>query len=132
MNSNLKNLAVLLTVAFLALFVWAVLQSESNSIQSQSTPIVTPELEFVVSIPQKALWKNYVTVSAEVPPETKCTLTYVSPLGAVHETNSTASATGLCIWKWKVDETEGKGAARLIFTINGASETHFMEIRSGF
>jgi hypothetical protein len=85
-----------------------------------------------VTIPQKALWRNYVTVSVEATPGTKCELTFVPPLGKTHQTDTTANASGLCVWNWKIDETEGKGNGRLIFTIDGISETHFLEIRSAF
>jgi hypothetical protein len=46
--------------------------------------------------------------------------------------DTTADTSGLCEWRWKIDVAQGKGAGRLIFTINGVSETHFMEIRSNF
>ena len=76
--------------------------------------------------------KNYVTVSAEAPPGTKCELIYVPPSGATHQTDTIADASGQCVWKWKVEESEGKGDGRLIFTIGDISETHFIQIFSNF
>jgi hypothetical protein len=44
----------------------------------------------------------------------------------------TADSDGLCKWQWKIEEADGKGSGRLIFTIDGVSETHFIEVRSAF
>jgi hypothetical protein len=89
--------------------------------------------DFRVIIPQKALFRNYLEVSVEAQPGTSCELIYISPSGEIHYMDTiTADTTGLCTWKWKVDETKGKGAGRLIFTIGGINETHFIEIRSSF
>jgi hypothetical protein len=90
------------------------------------------DIDFTVNIPQKALMKNYVTVSAEAPPGTTCELIYVPPSGNIHQTETLADASGLCTWRWKVEESEGKGNGRLIFVIGETSETHFIEIRSSF
>jgi hypothetical protein len=38
----------------------------------------------------------------------------------------------LCEWRWKLEESYGEGHGRLIFTINGVSDTHFINIRKGF
>ena len=134
-----KILIALLLVTVVAFLAWAVLHGQSNSsslstptVQSPSTSTVIPDTRFVVNIPQKALMKNYVTVSVEAPPRTKCKLTYIPPSGNIHQTDTTADTSGLCVWNWKVEESEGKGNGRLIFTIGGISETHFIEIRSNF
>jgi hypothetical protein len=100
------------------------------------TPIraltVTQTPRFTVTIPQKALWKNYVTVSAEASPGTSCELTYVSPSGEIQTFITVANPDSLCVWRWKIEETQGKGSGRLIFTIDGVSETHFIEILPEF
>jgi hypothetical protein len=103
----------------------------------KSTPLSTPTAHnnegFAVTIPQKTLYKNKVTVSVETTPGTDCELTYVSPSGdASFMDNIVADTNGLCSWTWRIDETKGRGAGRLIFTIEGISETHFIEIRSSF
>lgn len=43
-----------------------------------------------------------------------------------------ASQDGSCIWKWKIEESYGTGDARLIFTVNGVSDTHFIQIFKEF
>ena len=132
MSSTWKILITLLLLIFVTFSAWAVLRGQSHPAQPQNTPTVTPNPDFVLNIPQKALMKNYVTVSAEAPPGTKCELIYVPPSGATHQTDTTADASGLCVWKWKVEESEGKGDGRLIFTIGDISETHFIQIFSNF
>jgi len=87
---------------------------------------------FTVTIPQKALHKNRVTVSVEAAPGTDCELTYISPLGDMSVMDTITNTSGICSWTWRVDETRGKGSGRLIFTIEGVSETHFIEVRSSF
>jgi len=125
-----KKLIVLLVTILTAFLAWTILREQPASLQPPETPTDVPGL--VLNIPQKALWKNYVAVSAKTSPGTTCELMYVPPSGKTHQINTTADSSGLCVWKWKVDETEGKGNARLIFTIDGISETHFIEIRSAF
>jgi len=132
MSSTWKFLITLLLLIFVTFSAWAVLRGQSKSSQPPITPTITPNPGFVLNIPQKALMKNYVTVSAEAPPGTKCELIYVPPSGATHQTDTIADASGQCVWKWKVEESEGKGDGRLIFTIGNSSETHFIEIHSGF
>jgi hypothetical protein len=94
----------------------------------------TPQIDegFKVTIPQKALHKNKVSVSLEAAPGTACELTYISPSGDISYMEAAADTSGICSWTWKVDETKGRGAGRLIFTIEGVSETHFIEIRASF
>jgi hypothetical protein len=101
----------------------------------QSAPIYfteTPIAPFILHIPEKALWQNYLHVSAETTAGAACRLTYVPPMGKTQEMDTTADESGLCKWRWKISEEEGKGPGRLIFTINGNSETHFIEIRRSF
>ena len=45
---------------------------------------------------------------------------------------TTADSSGLCEWRWKINESDGAGDARLIFTINGSSDTHFVQIFADF
>ena len=127
-----KSLIVLLLTILVAFVVLVVFQFKTSSPLPPSMPTALPEKSFVVNIPQKALFKNYVTVSVEARPGTSCELTYVSPSGDISSTDTIADKSGMCAWKWKIDETKGKGMGRLIFTINGISETHFIEIRSSF
>jgi hypothetical protein len=53
-------------------------------------------------------------------------------MGKTQEMDTVANENGLCEWRWKISEEEGKGPGRLIFTINGTSETHFIEVRRSF
>lgn len=134
-----KILLALFVMTVVASLIW-VLRGQVNSsqplntltVKTPSTPTDITDTGFVVNIPQKALWKNYVTVSAEASSGTKCGLIYIPPSGNIHQTDTIADTSGLCVWNWKIEEAEGKGNGRLIFTIEDISETHFMEIRSGF
>jgi hypothetical protein len=127
-----KILIALLLAVFVTFLAWVVLRGQTNTSQLPSAPTGFPYADFAVHIPQKALLRNYVTVSVEATPGTNCKLTYIPPSGEIHQMDTIANTRGLCEWRWKVEESQGKGAGRLIFTIDGASDTHFMEILSGF
>ncbi|MBN1449961.1 MAG: hypothetical protein JW963_03025 [Anaerolineales bacterium] len=127
-----NGLVALFLVGFVALVVLLVFQSQTKSSLPPSTPTALPEKSFVVNIPQKALFKNYITVTAEAASGTSCELTYIPPSGDESIMDTIANENGICSWRWKIDETKGKGMGRLIFTIDGISETHFIEIRSSF
>ena len=127
-----KGLIVLLLTLSVVFVVVIILQYQARTSLSASTPTAAPEKHFVVNIPQKALFKNYVIVSAEAMPGTSCELTYIAPSGDTSSMDVTANESGICSWKWKVDEAKGRGMGRLIFTIEGISETHFIEILPGF
>jgi hypothetical protein len=90
------------------------------------------DADYTVTIPDKALIKNYLTVSLETDPGTACKLTFIAPSGTIHEMETIADVGGLCEWRWKLEESYGEGHGRLIFTINGVSDTHFINIRKGF
>jgi hypothetical protein len=117
----------------MVLVTWGFLSGRSTPVQPTQIPATeTPLPPFVLHIPEKALWKNYLQVSAETSAGTSCRLTYVPPMGTTKQMDTKADENGLCTWRWKISEEEGKGPARLIFTINGTSETHFIEIRRSF
>lgn len=131
-----KNILKILTAIcvvsvgiFLFWFIWA---GQLNESQTTVTPKDTPEVSFVLEIPQKALWKNYFTVTVDADPGTTCDLLYIPPSGDAQEMSSEADVNGKCVWRWKIEESQGKGNGRLIITIDGESETHFFEIRSSF
>ena len=119
--------------AILLLLTARVIHQERNL---ESLPTATPDLfldaDYTVTIPDKALIKNYLTVSLETDPGTECKLTFIPPSGGMHEMDTVANTDGVCEWRWKLEESYGKGHGRLIFTINGVSDTHFIDIRSGF
>ena len=127
-----KKLFILLVLVLLVFAPQTVFQPPSIQPKAPSTITAHAEPGFVLEIPQKALFRNTVTVSAQAVPGTSCELTYISPSGETSVMNTTANKDGECTWRWKIDERLGKGAGRLIFTINGISETHFIEIRSSF
>ena len=132
MRKNSKVLIVLLLTIPIAFVFLIVLQYQARASLPLSTPTATPEKHFVVNIPQKALYKNYVTASVEATPGTSCELTYIPPSGDTSIMETTTNDSGNCSWRWKIDEAKGKGMGRLIFTIEGVSETHFIEIRRSF
>lgn len=125
----LFTLIVLTVSIFIVQMAW---NEQENISQTPATPTEPPQAEFVLQIPQKALWRNYVHVSAEAAPGTTCDLLYIPPSGNTQEISSVADENGKCTWRWKIEETDGKGNGRLIITIDGKSETHFIEIRSSF
>jgi len=132
-----KALIALLMISVVAFLARAYLQGQSNSSQPPSTTIIAPNTaaphtSFKVNIPQKALIKNYVTVSVEAPSGTNCKLIYISPSGETRQTDTISDESGLCVWKWKIGESEKRGTGRLIFTIGSISETHFLEILPNF
>jgi len=92
--------------------------------------MVSTATPFLLDIPQKTFFNNYLIVSAQTIPGASCELLYVPPSGAEQNMDTIADDNGQCTWKWKITESDGKGSGRLIFTINGKSETHFIEIRS--
>lgn len=69
---------------------------------------VSPYGDFTVHIPQKALLKNYLTVSAEAATGTVCRLIYVPPSGEFLQMEATADLNGLCEWRWKIEEFTGQ------------------------
>jgi len=127
-----KLLTALFITVLLLFYIWVFYQGRINSSLTPDTPTVIANNGFVVNIPQKALWRNYVTASVEATTGTNCGLIYISPSGKTNQMDTTANPSGLCEWRWKIEETQGKGSGRLIFTIEGKSETHFMEIWSAF
>lgn len=129
MNSKQSALTLFTGVFLIVLTAVAVL----TAWHKEALPIEpTPVPHFNVTIPQKALLKNYVTVSVDTPEGTACELTFIPSSGETQVMSTTANADGICEWRWKLEESYGKGNARLIFTINGVSDTHFLEILSEF
>jgi hypothetical protein len=128
-------------LSFVVFSAWVILRGQQSyspqppntpTVQLSNAPTVVPDKHLAVTIPQKALWRNYVIVSAKAIPGTACELIYVPPTGKALKMDTIASPNGLCEWNWKINETQGKGSGRLIFIIDGISETHFMEVRSAF
>ena len=127
------NVPVILLIILVIIFGALIGLGCVNPYAGQSgTPTVPPETGFMLDIPQKALLKNYVVVSAQTTPGTICELVFIPPSGEIQKMEAVADGDGKCIWRWKLDESLGKGHGRLIFTIDGKSETHFIEIRSNF
>lgn len=120
--------AVLLIILSIFLFQ----NRERTSIPPSSEPTLSPYADFNVHIPQKALLRNYINVAVEAEPGTACTLTYVPPSGESMQMETIADSNGLCEWRWKIEESHRAGDARLIFTINGLSDTHFIQIFKEF
>jgi hypothetical protein len=132
-KSSKGKLIISLLLIFLALTVWGTILMKPMPTQlTQIVPSETSFPPFKVNIPDKALWRNYLHVSVEAPTGTSCRLTYIAPMGATQLLDETANESGLCEWRLKISEEEGKGHSRLIFTINGVSETHFIDVRDSF
>ena len=131
--SKLPKVLVALVVAALGILIiqmsW---ERKTNFSAPAATLTDTLKNDFILQIPQKALWNSYIVVTAEATPGVTCSLLYIPPSGDSQEMSSTADKNGHCVWRWKIDPSQGKGNGRLIITINGRSETHFFEIRSSF
>ena len=122
-----------LILRYLAFTIGIVFISACSNDVNTPTPVLTESAPpFNVQIPDKALLKNYLVVSLETEPDTTCELTYIAPKGQKFHMVETADEKGICEWRWKLEETDGRGHGRLIFTVNGTSETHFIDIRPGF
>ena len=132
--TRIKNisrvLTVLLLITLLIFLAQIILQEKIIISKLPDTPTFVPEVAFVVDIPQKTFFNNYVVMSAQTSPGTICELLYVPPSGEIQKMDTVADNNGRCVWRWKIEESQGKGNGRLIFTIAGKSETHFIEIRS--
>jgi hypothetical protein len=124
--------AVLLLMVASSFLSWAVLHTKSNRPQSVDIPAVAQAPHFETSIPQKALLNNYLTVSVKTAAGTKCKLTFITPSGETQTMDALADEKGECVWSWKLEESAGKGDGRLIFTIDGVSDTHFIQIFANF
>ena len=132
MQNRPINLPGLLLAILVVCVILVAVQFQIEIPLSSEAPTAQSSKRFAVNIPQKALFRNYVAISIEAAPGTLCDLTYISPSGDMSQMSTTANASGLCSWRWKVDDTKGEGTGRLVFTIDGVSETHFIEIRSSF
>jgi hypothetical protein len=63
---------------------------------------------------------------------TSCNLIFIPASGDMLSMDATANENGECVWRWKLEESYKKGTARLIFTINEMSQTHFLQILENF
>ena len=134
-----QKFSVVLLFLLFAFLITLSACSNQGGIQPSPFPVstatfftYTPEPTFAVTIPQKALLKNYVMVSVKADEGTACRLTFVPASGETLVMDAVADATGQCSWQWKLEPSYGKGIARLIFTINGVSDMHFLEILANF
>ncbi|MEN9564764.1 MAG: hypothetical protein RIR73_3008 [Chloroflexota bacterium] len=131
-----RKFRIVLFIIFPAILLWLAARviHQGRNLESllTPTPLVFLDADYKVTIPDKALIKNYLTVSLETYPGTACKLTFIAPSGETQEMDTSADESGICEWRWKLEESYGKGHARLIFTINGVSDTHFIDIRTGF
>lgn len=123
---------ILPTVSLIILTIFIIQNRDNNPSSPSIEPTLSPYADFNVHIPQKALLRNYINVAVEAEPGTACTLTYVPPSGESMQMEAIADSNGLCEWRWKIEESHRAGDARLIFTINGASDTHYIQIFKEF
>ena len=136
MRNVKKGLTHLLIACAITFLLLAVLHSQTQESALRNTSTAIESKGFVVDLPQRAYWNSNVTVSVEAAPSTSCELSYISPAGILSKADglgyTTAGANGLCSWNWKIEETKRKGASRVIITVGDVSETHFIEIWSGY
>lgn len=135
-NTHIKKSAkaliiILLASAIVFSLIW-INQTKPSTIIILPTPTSTSLPNFEVTIPSKALLKNYVTVSVKAEIGTNCNLIFIPASGEMLNMDTIADENGECVWRWKLEESYERGSARLIFTIDGMSETHFLPILPGF
>lgn len=135
MQTIKKNAKALTIIFFTSVFAFSLIwvnQTKPNTpiIPPTSTPTTPPNFE--VTIPSKALLKNYVIVSVKAETGTRCNLIFIPASGEMLNMDTIADENGECVWRWKLQESYKKGTARLIFTINGVSQTRFLQILENF
>ena len=134
-KNNRVQLIIICTIIILLFTIFYVHGQEQKFI-SPNTLTVTVNEGFVVELPQIAYWNSKVAVSVEAQPGTRCKLSYINPAGNLTEADglgvTIANTDGLCTWMWKIDEAGRKGSGRVIVRVGETSETHFIEIRSGY
>jgi len=132
-KKNTKILIAILFITVIALSLFWINQTKSNP-AIITFPTVTPTNppKFEVTIPSKGLLKNYVTVSVKAEAGTSCNLIFIPASGEMLNMDTIAGENGDCVWRWKLEESYKKGTARLIFTINGISDTRFLQILESF
>ena len=114
--------------------IWSKSYPKEKSTEfSEQPPIAKPEeTGFIVNIPQRGYFKSKVNITVEAPQGTACELAFITPDGIESEADglgmTVADDSGLCSWDFVIEEASRKGSGRLIFYINGISETHFIEI----
>ena len=131
-KKNVKVLTIILLVSVVAFSLILINQTKPNTTTIPSTATPTSPPNFEVTIPSKALLKNSVTVSVKAETGTSCNLIFIPASGEMQSMDTIADENGECVWRWKLEESYERGSARLIFTINGMSETHFLPILPGF
>jgi hypothetical protein len=130
---NIKKVVLIFIGSILLLlFIFWPSSPTSNPIQVTPPASPTPRPKFEVTLPSKGLLKNYVTVSVKAETGTSCNLIFIPASGDMLDMDTIANEKGECIWRWKLEESYKKGTARLIFTINGISDTRFLQILENF
>ncbi|MBL8050354.1 MAG: hypothetical protein JNM46_03955 [Anaerolineales bacterium] len=134
MNTKRRKLLGLISIVSITLIFYIFSPSLPTRIlvKETITPSPTSEPNFEVTIPSKALLKNYVTVSVKAETGTSCNLIFIPGSGDMLNMDTIANENGDCVWRWKLEESYKKGTARLIFTINGMSQTRFLQILENF
>jgi hypothetical protein len=135
MDVKNKKIFGLIFITSILLMIFTFLSNSlptRNSVGETATPSPTLEPSFEVTIPSKGLLKNYVTVSVKAGAGTSCNLIFIPASGDMLSMDATANENGECVWRWKLEESYKKGTARLIFTINEMSQTHFLQILENF
>jgi hypothetical protein len=132
LKQNTKILTVILFISVFTFSLFWINSKKSNTPIVPPTSTSTPPPKFEVIIPSKGLLKNYVTVSVKAETGTSCNLIFIPASGETLNMNTIADENDECVWRWKLEESYGRGSARLIFTINGISQTHFLQILESF
>lgn len=135
METIKKNAKALTIIFFTSVFAFSLIwvnqtKPTTTNIPATATPTSPPNFE--ATIPSKGLLKNYVTVSVKAETGTRCNLIFIPASGEMLNMDTIADENGECVWRWKLEESYKKGTARLIFTINGVSQTRFLQILENF
>lgn len=131
MDVKSRKIFGLIFIASIFLIIFTFLSNSlptRNLVKETAAPSPTPEPNFEATIPSKGLLKNYVTVSVKAESGASCNLIFIPASGETLNMDTIADENDECVWRWKLEESYGRGSARLIFTIDGMSQTHFLQI----
>jgi len=135
MRSTLKVLLALLLIVAVVYFSVRIFYPQNQNPVTPKASTDVADTGLSVKIPQRVYENSKVTVSVEAGPGANCDLSYITPAGTLSEASglgqTTAGSDGLCSWSWIVDRISRPGSGRVIIKIEGATETHFFEVRAG-
>jgi hypothetical protein len=103
-KKSVKKLTIILLVSVFAFSLILINQTKPNTTTIPLTATPTSPPNFEVTIPSKALLKNYVTVSVKAETGTSCNLIFIPASGETLNMDTIADENGECVLRWKLEE----------------------------